>query len=141
MTGYSILSVTAAVVVPGLYVCSLVRIIKSHAGDRAIECAGMMLIVFFILMAALSVPNNIPAPAWISRSLGLLVLLLGLSTLFFLLKRAVDGRRRKQVIPLKRHSWSQLSIRPTFENPSAAEGVLSSENETSADETLKRTAL
>ena len=138
MTGYSILNVTAAVVVPGLYVSSLVRIIKSQASDRAIECAGMMLIVFFVLMAALSVPN---IPAWISRSLGLLVLLLGLSTLFFLLKRAVDGRRRKQVIPLKRHSWSQLSIRPTFENPPAAEGVLSSENETSADETLKSTGL
>jgi hypothetical protein len=130
MAGYGILNIIAAIFVPALYACSLVRIIKSRAGDRAIACAGMMLIVFFVLIAALSVPN---IPAWISRSLGLLVLLLGLSTLFFLLKRAVDGRRRKQVIPFKRHSWSQLSIRPTFENPSATEGVLSSENETSAD--------
>jgi hypothetical protein len=124
MAGYGILNIIAPIVVPALYVCSLVRIIKSRAGDRAIACAGMMLIVFFVLMAALGVSN---IPAWMSRSLGLLVLLLGLSTLFFLLKRAADGRRRKQVIPLKRHSWSQLSIRPTFENPPAAEGVLSSE--------------
>jgi uncharacterized membrane protein (DUF4010 family) len=120
MTG---LSVIAAVVVPGLYVCSVVRIIKSRAADRAVACAGMMLIMFFVLMAALGVPN---IPSWISPSLSFLVLLLGLSTLVFLLKRAADGRGRKQVLPLKRSSSSQLSIRPTFENPSAAEGVLSS---------------
>jgi Ca2+/Na+ antiporter len=107
MAGYSILSITGAVVVPGLYVCSLVAIIKSHARDRAIECAGVMLIVFFVLMAALSVPN---IPSWVPPSLGFLVLLLSLSTLFFLLKRAADGRGRKQVVRLKGFSLFQ---RPT----------------------------
>jgi Ca2+/Na+ antiporter len=98
MAGYGIINVIAAIVVPGLYVCSVVRIIKSRAADRAVSCAGMMLIVFFVLMAALSVPN---IPSWISPSLGFLVLLLGLSTLFFLLKRAADGRGRKQVVRLE----------------------------------------
>jgi hypothetical protein len=132
MTGYRILSVTAAVVVPGLYVCSVVRIIKSRAADRAVACAGMMLIVFFVLMAALSVPN---IPSWISPSFGFLVLLLGLSTLFFILKRAADGRGRKQVVRLKGFSLFQLGVRPTtLENaPAEEECVLGSEGQTSAE--------
>lgn len=115
MTGYGILSVIAAVVVPGLYVCALITIIKSHAADRAFKCAGIMLIAFFILMAALSVPN---VPSWIAPSLGGLVLLLGFSTVFFLLKRAGDVVGRKQVLLSKRHLSSQSSVRPSeLENP------------------------
>jgi hypothetical protein len=94
-----------------------------------------MLIVFFVLMAALSVPN---IPSWVSPSLGFLVLLLGLSTLFFLLKRATGGRGRKQVVRLKGFSLFQLGVRPMLENPPAEEEyVLGSEGQTSAESSPK----
>jgi hypothetical protein len=135
MTGFGILNVIAAVVVPGLYVCSVVRIIKSRAADRAVACAGMMLIVFFVLMAALSVPN---IASWMSLSLGFLILLLGLSTLFFLLKRAADGLGRKRVVRLKGFSLFQLGVRPMLENPpNEEEYVLGSEGQTSAESSPK----
>jgi hypothetical protein len=140
MTGYGILIVIAAVVVSGLYVCSLVAIIKSRARDRAVECAGTMVLVLLILMAALSVPD---IPSWISPSLGFLVLLLGLWTLFFLLKRAADVLSRKRVLPLNRHSSPfQLSVQQTLEHQSAEEEyVLNSQSKTSGHKKLKSTGL
>ena len=83
---------TILIVVVG-YFMSLWRIIRSNRGNRVVECGSIALMVSLLMVVLIRFPN---LPAWVLPSLGLLLLVLCLLTIFFLLAsglQAIRGRK------------------------------------------------
>jgi hypothetical protein len=73
-----------------VYWLSLWRIIKGNRGNRLIECGSITLMLFFLMMLLMKFTS---VPDWVLPSLGLLLFLLCLLTMFFLLLQAVQTIR------------------------------------------------
>jgi hypothetical protein len=80
-------------IVAVVYWLSLWRIIQGNRGNRVIECGGITLMLFFLMMLLMKLSN---VPDWVLPSLGLLLLLLCLLTMFFLLLQAVQAIRHRK---------------------------------------------
>jgi hypothetical protein len=76
-----------------VYVLSLWRIIKSNRGNKVVECGSIALMVSLLMVVLIRFPS---LPAWVLASLGLLLLLLCLLTIFFLLARGVQAIRHRK---------------------------------------------
>ena len=108
-----ILSVLMVAIV---YSLSLWRIIKGSHGNRVIECGSIALIIALLMVALIKFPN---LPDWVQPSLGLLLLLLCLLTIFFLLLRGVQAiRQRKSSIDVY---GSRAANEPDYEPRNARE--------------------
>jgi len=69
------------------------RIIKSNRGNRVIECGSITLMLAILMMLLMKLTN---LPNWVLPSLGLLVFLLCLLTMFFLLVQGVQAIRHRK---------------------------------------------
>jgi len=76
-----------------VYWLSFWRTFKEHRGNKVVECGSITLMLGFLLMLLMKIPN---VPAWVSPSLGLLIFLLCLFTMFFLLVRGVNAIRQRK---------------------------------------------
>ncbi len=76
-----------------VYCLSLWRTIKGNRGNRVIECGSIALILLFFMMLLVKLPN---VPDWVLLSLGLLLLLLCLLTIFFLLLQGIQAIRHRK---------------------------------------------
>jgi hypothetical protein len=86
-------SVVSGVALIGFYSFVLWRIAKRNAGNRVIECGSLALVVVFMMVAAMKVPN---LPDWVAPSLGILFLLLGFLMIFFLIQQGYNAIRGKK---------------------------------------------
>ena len=75
------------------YGFSFWRIFKSNRGNRVIESGYITLMVFFVMVVLSRIPNF---PVWALAWFGLLVLLLGLMTMFFLLQQGYRALRQRK---------------------------------------------
>jgi len=89
--GSAIQSVVSGIALVGVYSFVLWRIAKRNAGNKVIEVGSLALVVVFIMVAAIKVPN---LPDWVVPSLGVLFLLLGLVMIFFLVQQGYNAIRR-----------------------------------------------
>jgi hypothetical protein len=90
----AIQSVISGIVLVGFYGLVLWRIAKRNAGNKVIEVGSLALMVVFIMVAAIKIPN---LPDWVVPSLGILFLILGVVMILFLLEQGYNAiRRRKQ---------------------------------------------
>jgi hypothetical protein len=69
------------------------RIIKSNRGNRVIECGSITLMLAILMMLMIRLTN---LPNWVLPSLGLLVFLLCLLTMFFLVVQGVQAIRHRK---------------------------------------------
>lgn len=69
------------------------RIIKGNRGNRVIECGSITLMLSILMMILMKLPN---LPSWVLPSLGLLVFVLCLLTMFFLFVQGVQAIRRRK---------------------------------------------
>lgn len=76
-----------------LYGFSFWTIFKRNPGNRVIACGSITLMVFAVMMALIRIPNF---PTWVVALFGLLVLILGLLTIFFLLQQGYHALRRRR---------------------------------------------
>ena len=76
-----------------VYWLSLWRIIKGNRGNRVIECGSITLMLFFLLMLLMKIAN---LPDWVLPSLGLLLFLLCLLTMFFLFLQGIHAIRHRK---------------------------------------------
>jgi hypothetical protein len=79
-------------IVAVVYWVTLWRVIKANRGNRIIECGSITLMLFFLMMLLMKLPN---VPDWALPALGLLRFLLCLLTVFFLLLQAVQAIRHR----------------------------------------------
>jgi hypothetical protein len=89
-TASGLRSIASFLVVATVYWLSLWRIIKGNRGNRVIECGSITLMLFFLMMLLMKLAS---LPDWVLPSLGLLLLLLCLLTMFFLLVQGVQAIR------------------------------------------------
>ena len=89
----AIQTVISGVALVGFYGFVLWRVAKRNAGNRVIEVGSLALVVFFIMAAAIKVPN---LPDWIVPGFGVLFLLLGLLTIFFLMRQGYNVIRNRK---------------------------------------------
>lgn len=80
-------------IVAVVYWLSLWRIIKGNRGNRVIECGSITLMLAFLMMLLMKIPN---LPDWLLPSLGVLIFLLCLLTMFFLLLQGVQAIRNRK---------------------------------------------
>jgi hypothetical protein len=92
-SGGVIEGVISGVALVGFYSFVLWRIAKCNAGNRVIECGSLALVVVFMMVAAMKVPN---LPEWVAPGLGILFLLLGFLMIFFLIKQGYNAIRRRK---------------------------------------------
>jgi hypothetical protein len=85
--------IASFLVVAVVYWLSLWRIIKGNRGNRVIECGSITLMLFFLMMLLMKFPN---LPDWVLSSLGLLLFLLCLLTMFFLVVQGVQAIRHRK---------------------------------------------
>jgi hypothetical protein len=85
--------IVSFLLVAAVYGLSLWRIIKGNRGNRVIECGSIALMVLFLMMLLMKLPN---VPDWVPPSLGLLLLLLCLLTIFFLLLQGFQAIRHRK---------------------------------------------
>ncbi len=85
--------IVSFLVVAAVYCLSLWRTIKGNRGNRVIECGSIALILLFFMMLLVKLPN---VPDWVLLSLGLLLLLLCLLTIFFLLLQGIQAIRHRK---------------------------------------------
>jgi uncharacterized membrane protein len=85
--------VVSGVALVGFYSFVLWRIAKRNAGNNVIEVGSLALVVVFIMVAAIKVPN---VPEWVVPSLGILFLILGFVMIFFLLQQGYNAIRRRK---------------------------------------------
>jgi len=85
-------SLINAVIVCGLYIAYFWRIFKKNRGNKLIECGVITLTAFFAMLLLSQIPG---APEWAFGSLIILVVLLCISTLFFLAQRITGAIGRK----------------------------------------------
>jgi len=76
-----------------VYWLSLWRIIKGNRENRVIECGSITLMLFFLMMLLMKLTS---VPDWVLPSLGLLLFLLCVLTMFFLLLQAVQAIRHRK---------------------------------------------
>ena len=96
-TATNVRPVVSFLVVAVVYWLSLWRIIKGNRGNRVIECGSIALMLSFLMMLLIKLTN---LPDWMLPSLGLLIFLLCLLTMFFLLLQGVQAiRHRKSKAP------------------------------------------
>ena len=93
--------IVSFLVVAVVYWLSLWRIIKGNRGNRVIECGSITLMLFFLMMLLIRLKNM---PDWVLPSLGLLLFLLCLLTMFFLLLQGVQAIR---------HRSSKTAVQPS----------------------------
>jgi thiol:disulfide interchange protein len=89
-----------------VYWLSLWRIIRSNRGNRVIECGGITLVLFFLMLLLMKISS---LPDWVIPSLGLLLFLLCLLTVVFLVLQGVQAirhRRSKAITPSSSVSYS-----------------------------------
>lgn len=86
-------SILSFLVVAVVYWLSLWRIIKGNRGNRVIECGSITLMLFFLMMLLMKLKN---VPDWVLPSLGLLLFVLCLLTMFFLLLQGVQAIRHRK---------------------------------------------
>lgn len=77
-------------VVAIVYWLALWRIIKENRGNRVIACGSITLMLFFLMMLLMKLTS---LPDWVLPSLGVLLFLLCLLTMFFLLLKGVQAMR------------------------------------------------
>jgi hypothetical protein len=70
-----------------VYWLCLWRIIKGNRGNRVVQCGCITLMLSFLMMLLMKVAK---LPDWVLSSLGMLIFLLCLLTMFFLLLRGVQ---------------------------------------------------
>ena len=91
--------IASFLVVAAVYWLSLWRIIKGNRGNRVIECGSITLMLSFLMMLLMKLTN---LPDWLLPSLGLLLFLLCLLTMFFLFLQgvqAIRNRKSKAAVP------------------------------------------
>jgi hypothetical protein len=103
--------ILSILIVAVVYLLSLWRIIKSNRGNRVVECGSIALMVSLLMVVLIRFQN---LPGWVLPSLGLLLLLLCLLTIFFLLARGLQAiRRRKSSAEIDTvHNASGLDYEP-----------------------------
>ena len=69
------------------------RVIESNRGNRVIECGSITLMLAILMMLLMKLTN---LPNWVLLSLGLLVFVLCLLTMFFLLVQGVQAIRHRK---------------------------------------------
>lgn len=79
--------------VAAVYWLSLWRIIKGNRGNRVIECGSIALMVLFLIMLLMKFAS---LPNWVVPSLGLLLFLLCLLTIFFLFLQGFQAIRHRK---------------------------------------------
>jgi|GEM_PF-2376417 len=92
-TTSSLRPIASFLVVAGVYWLSLWRIIKGNRGNRVIVCGSITLMLFFLMMLLMRLPN---LSDWVLPSLGLLLFLLCLLTMVFLLLQGVQAIRHRK---------------------------------------------
>lgn len=92
-TASSVRPIVSFLVVAIVYWLSLWRIIKGNRGNRVIECGSIALMLLFLMMLLMKLTN---LADWVLPSLGLLLFLLCLLTMFFLLLQAVHAIRHRK---------------------------------------------
>jgi protein-S-isoprenylcysteine O-methyltransferase Ste14 len=92
-SGGIVQSVASGVALVGFYSFVLWRIAKRNAGNKVIEVGTLALVVFFIMVAAIKIPN---LPDWVVPSLGVLFLLIGLVMILFLMQQGYNAIRRRK---------------------------------------------
>jgi len=90
-SGCAVQSVISGLALVVFYGFAFWRIAKRNVGNRVIEVGGLALVVAFIMIAAMRVPN---IPDWVAPSLGILFLLLGLLMIFFLMRQGYNAVRQ-----------------------------------------------
>jgi thiol:disulfide interchange protein len=85
--------IVSFLVVAVVYWLSLWRIFKGNRGNRVIECGSIALMLFFLMMLLIKLKN---LPDWVLPSLGLLLFLLCLLTMFFLVLQGVQAIRHRK---------------------------------------------
>lgn len=101
--------ILSAVGVAGIYCLSLWRVIKGNRENRVVECGSIALIVFALLAALVKIPN---LPDWVLPSVGLLLLLLCLLTMFFLFLQVVHAitNRKTETVKRKKINWRYVLL-------------------------------
>ena len=89
----SLRPIVSFLVVAVVYWLSLWRIIKGNRGNRVIECGSITLMLFFLMMLLMKLTT---LPDWVLPSLGVLLFLLCLLTMFFLVLQGVQAIRRRK---------------------------------------------
>lgn len=98
----TISGIIGSIGIAGVYGFSFWRIFKNNHGNKSMECAVITLILFFVLIALVNIPNF---PDWILIALSVLVVPLCLLTLFFFGQRAYRAiRHRKNGLPNQREA-------------------------------------
>jgi hypothetical protein len=111
----SLRPIVSFLVVAAVYWLSLWRIIKGNRGNRVIECGSITLMLFFLMMLLMKLTI---LPDWVLPSLGVLLFLLCLLTMFFLLLQGVQAirhRKSKAAAPsdsVTEYAMNQLDYKP-----------------------------
>ena len=111
----SLRPIVSFLVVAVVYWLSLWRIIKGNRGNRVIECGIVTLMLFFLMMLLMKLTS---LPYWVLPSLGVLLFLLCLLTMFFLLLQGVHAirhRRPKAAAPsdsVNEYAMNELGYEP-----------------------------
>jgi hypothetical protein len=92
-TASGVRPIVSFLVVAVVYWLSLWRIIKGNRGNRVIECGSIALMLLFLMMLLMKLTN---LADWVLPSLGLLLFLLCLLTMFFLLLQGVHAIRHRK---------------------------------------------
>jgi hypothetical protein len=92
-TASGVRPIASFLVVAVVYWLSLWRVIKGNCGNRVIECGSIALMLFFLMMLLIKLTN---LPDWVLPSLGLLLFVLCLLTMFFLLVQGVQAIRHRK---------------------------------------------
>jgi CDP-diglyceride synthetase len=107
-TAHAVRSILSSLLVA--VACSLFfwRIIKSNRGNRVIECGSIALMLGILMMLLMKLTN---LPKSVLTSLGLLVLVLCLMTMFFLLVQGVHAIRHRNSKATRSGSGTNSVIR------------------------------
>lgn len=89
----SLRPIMSLLVVAVVYWLSLWRIIKGNRGNRVVECGSITLMLFVLMMLLMKLTR---LPDWVLPSLGGLLFLLCLLTMFFLLLQGVQAIRHRK---------------------------------------------
>jgi len=91
--GNALGNVVSGVVLVGVYAGVLWRIVKRNPGNRVIECGSIALVIFFVMAAAIKIPD---IPDWVIPGLGVLFLLVGFLMIFLLMQQGYNAIRRRR---------------------------------------------
>ena len=86
-------SVVSGLAIAAIYGVIFWRILKTNRGNRVIECGIIALIVAFSFSPISKIPN---LPEWVLPTIGLLLFLLCVLTMFFLFMEGVQALRNRK---------------------------------------------